>query len=73
MERRAHWREREGDGSRLHLTWATPGQRENTATVAKQKKLPSAGLAPQERINQIRACNSRSRVRVVQAKSLGCS
>ena len=25
-------------------TWATPGQRENTETVAKQKTLPSAGL-----------------------------
>ena len=38
----AHWREREGDDSRLYL--AAPGQRENTGTVAKQKKLPSAGL-----------------------------
>ena len=25
-------------------TWAAPGQRENTGTVAKQKQLPSAGL-----------------------------
>ena len=32
---RAHWREREGDGSRLHCTWAAPGQRENTGTVAE--------------------------------------
>ena len=25
-------------------TWAAPGQRENIETVAKQKRLPSAGL-----------------------------
>ena len=30
----------------VSCTWAAPGQRENTETVAKQKQLPSAGLAP---------------------------
>ena len=28
----------------VSCTWAAPGQRENTETVAKQKQLPSAGL-----------------------------
>ena len=30
----------------VSCTWAAPGQRENTETVAKQKQLPSAGLVP---------------------------
>ena len=28
----------------VSCTWAAPGQREDTETVAKQKQLPSAGL-----------------------------
>ena len=35
---------RQPDGSHLQLGQATPGQRENTETVAKQKQPHSAGL-----------------------------